>query len=200
MTRSRDEPAARPSATDVVDDSRRLAERLGAGRYDLECVGLQMLTPRMRRIELHSEDLASFSYEAGQDLMVTIAAEAGSIVRRRYTIRLLDQTDAVIAIDVVLHAHGPGARWATTVAPGDRVEAIGPRGKVSVMTAGTRPRPTGRAQSTSSCDGLISPRWMDRASLHHHSRDAVLQPRCGFALGRGAQIRLRPQRLSILAA
>lgn len=34
MTRSRDEPAARPSATDVVDDSRRLAERLGAGRYD----------------------------------------------------------------------------------------------------------------------------------------------------------------------
>ena len=115
------------------DDSRRLAERIGTGRYDLECVDVQMLTPTMRRIKLHADDLTSFSHEAGQDLMLTIAADKRSIVRRRYTIRMFDQIAAVVAIDVVLHGDGPGARWAAAVAPGDRVEAIGPRGKVSVV-------------------------------------------------------------------
>jgi NADPH-dependent ferric siderophore reductase len=33
---------------------------------------------------------------------------------------------------VVLHGDGPAATWAATVQPGGRIEAIGPRGKVTV--------------------------------------------------------------------
>jgi NADPH-dependent ferric siderophore reductase len=54
-------------------------------------------------------------------------------VRRRYTIRSHDRAAGVIAVDVVLHGDGPGARWAATARPGARVEAIGPRGKITVV-------------------------------------------------------------------
>jgi NADPH-dependent ferric siderophore reductase len=61
-----------------------------------------------------------------------VARLDGRIVRRRYTIRDLDPSTATVTLDVVLHGAGPGARWVAGAAPGDRIEAIGPRGKVVV--------------------------------------------------------------------
>ena len=35
-----------------------------------------------------------------------------------------------LTLDVVLHGDGPGERWIRSAQPGDRIEGIGPRGKV----------------------------------------------------------------------
>jgi NADPH-dependent ferric siderophore reductase len=50
---------------------------------------------------------------------------------RRYSIRNLDQQHAVLELNIVTHGvHGPGARWAASATVGDRVDGVGPRGKV----------------------------------------------------------------------
>jgi NADPH-dependent ferric siderophore reductase len=113
-------------------DSRALAERIGADVYDLEVVDAASLTPSMRRVVFGGDALAAFRYEPGQDLMFGIADERGSEVRRRYTIRSFDAGATTIAVDAVLHGDGPGAKWFGDARTGDRLEAIGPRGKVTV--------------------------------------------------------------------
>jgi NADPH-dependent ferric siderophore reductase len=51
-------------------------------------------------------------------------------VRRRYTIRALERERRLLTIDVVRHADGPGERWVAAARPGDKIEGIGPRGKI----------------------------------------------------------------------
>jgi NADPH-dependent ferric siderophore reductase len=71
----------------------------------------------------------------GQDVMLLVAAEGRKPVRRRYTIRRLDAAAATLTLDVVLHGDGPGERWVRAARPGDRIEGIGPRGKVFASPA-----------------------------------------------------------------
>jgi len=88
------------------------------------------LTPHLQRIELTAAELDGFGYAPGQDVMVLVAAEGRRPLRRRYTIRHLDRAARILTIDVVLHGDGPGERWVRSAAPGDRIEGIGPRGKI----------------------------------------------------------------------
>ena len=103
----------------------------GASLWQLEVVSTVLLTPRMRRIEFTAENLGDLVYQPGQDLMLRIPSE-GRTVNRRYTIRSLDRDRVVLAIDAVVHGDGQGSRWLTGAVPGDRLEAIGPRGKIGV--------------------------------------------------------------------
>lgn len=107
-------------------DTVTLAERLGVEALVLEVVAIAEPSPSIRRITFRGDSLVGLDHAPGQDLMFTVPGE----VRRRYTIRALDPTKGVLEIDVLLHSDGPGARWAADLAPGDRTEAIGPRGKV----------------------------------------------------------------------
>jgi NADPH-dependent ferric siderophore reductase len=84
----------------------------------------------MQRLQLTAAELDAFSYQPGQDVMVLVAADGRKPVRRRYTIRHFDRSARIITIDVVLHGDGPGERWVRSVQPGDRIEGIGPRGKI----------------------------------------------------------------------
>ena len=52
------------------------------------------------------------------------------LTNRRYTIRAADPKAATVTVDLVVHGDGPGAQWAAKAAPGDGLDAIGPRGKV----------------------------------------------------------------------
>jgi NADPH-dependent ferric siderophore reductase len=88
------------------------------------------LTPHMHRLQLAAAELDGFSYQPGQDVMLLVAADGRKPVRRRYTIRQFDRTAQIITIDVVLHGAGPGERWVRAAGPGDRIEGIGPRGKI----------------------------------------------------------------------
>jgi len=53
-------------------------------------------------------------------------------VRRRYTIRRFDRDRASLTIDVLMHGNGPGMRWAQAARPGVSIDAIGPRGKITL--------------------------------------------------------------------
>lgn len=100
--------------------------------WPLVIVEVRDVARAMRRLTLGGEGLQSFAYEAGNDLMVPLAENGGPTVCRRYTIRHFDRAAARIDLDVVLHGDGIGARWAASAEVGERVEAGGPRGKITL--------------------------------------------------------------------
>jgi NADPH-dependent ferric siderophore reductase len=102
----------------------------GTRKLHFEVTETRQLTPHMQRLSLTAPELAGFSYQPGQDIMLLVAADDRRPVRRRYTIRQLDTDRRLLIIDVVLHGDGPGERWIRAAGPGDRIEGIGPRGKV----------------------------------------------------------------------
>lgn len=108
-----------------------LLQRLpGVAAWDLVVVAAGRVTPSMQRLVLTADGLDRLEHQPGQDLMVAVPPDH---VRRRYTIRRLDRAARTVELQIVLHGDGPGARWAAAARPGDRVEAIGPRGKVTVV-------------------------------------------------------------------
>jgi NADPH-dependent ferric siderophore reductase len=122
-----------PPSTPPSPETSALVARLGdVTAFDLEVTASVAVTPTMRRISCTAPGLAEFSYQPGQDLMLTVPTSSGATFRRRYTIRAFDPTGPTVDLDFVLHGDGPAATWATTVQPGGHIEAIGPRGKVTV--------------------------------------------------------------------
>jgi NADPH-dependent ferric siderophore reductase len=99
-------------------------------KLHFEVLSARLLTPHMQRLELTAPELDGFSYRPGQDVMLLVAADGRRPVRRRYTIRNFDAAAATLTMDVVLHGDGPGERWVRAARAGDRIEGIGPRGKV----------------------------------------------------------------------
>jgi NADPH-dependent ferric siderophore reductase len=120
----------------VASDSSALIARLGdVSQWELEVTTTTDITPTMRRIRCTAPGLADLSYQPGQDLMLSVPAAGETSFRRRYTIRAFDRAVPAVDLDVVLHGDGPAATWASSVQPGGRIEAIGPRGKVTVDPA-----------------------------------------------------------------
>ena len=86
----------------------------------------------MQRLVLTAPELAELTYRPGQDVMLLVAVDGNRPVRRRYTIRALDTARQQLTMDIVRHGEGPGERWVGSAQPGDRIEGIGPRGKIFV--------------------------------------------------------------------
>ena len=101
--------------------------------WQLEVAAVQDLTPRMRRVQLTSPDLDHFDYLAGQDMALTFRRGDSPPVRRRYTIRHYDRDQRRLDLEFVLHGDGPGMRWAQAARPGDGIEVVGPRGKITLV-------------------------------------------------------------------
>jgi NADPH-dependent ferric siderophore reductase len=101
--------------------------------WSLRVADIVDVTSRTRHVWLTSPDLAQFSYAPGQDLMVLVDTSRGRIIRRRYTIRSLDPSTLLLDLHMIVHTDGPGARWARGLRAGDVVEAIGPRGKITLV-------------------------------------------------------------------
>jgi NADPH-dependent ferric siderophore reductase len=96
----------------------------------LEVAENRRLTPGMQQVVLTAPELAHFRFRPGQDIMLLVAVDDGRPVRRRYTIRALDQAARRLTLGIVRHTGGPGERWVREARPGDTVEGIGPRGKI----------------------------------------------------------------------
>jgi NADPH-dependent ferric siderophore reductase len=125
------EPGPPAGAVAINDPFAQLAGPLAdTTRMRLEVISTTLLTPHMERLVLTAPELAEFSYRAGQDVMLMVAIDGDRPVRRRYTIRAADQPQQMLTLDVVRHGDGPGERWVRSAQPGDRIEGIGPRGKI----------------------------------------------------------------------
>ncbi len=66
--------------------------------------------------------------------MIVVDTSGGRIIRRRYTIRRFDAAAQLLDLQIIMHTGGPGARWARGLQVGDQIEALGPRGKITLAT------------------------------------------------------------------
>jgi NADPH-dependent ferric siderophore reductase len=104
----------------------------GTTRLTLTVTGSGALTPHMHRLQLTAPELAGLRYLPGQDMMLLVGVEGNRPVRRRYTIRDLDTARQSVTLDVVRHGAGPGEQWVSAARPGDTIEGIAPRGKITM--------------------------------------------------------------------
>ena len=125
-------PRLAPVTPEGEETSALLRRLPGVRSFDLELVDAEMRTPAMRRLRFTGQGLETLEAFAGQDLMVAVPAPGHQHFRRRYTIRRFDPAVPAVDLDIVLHGDGPGAAWARAARPGDRVEAVGPRGKIGL--------------------------------------------------------------------
>jgi NADPH-dependent ferric siderophore reductase len=114
------------------EQTARVAARLdGVVALDLEVVAAEELLDGVRALRLRGE-LLGFSPWPGQDVMVSVPPGSPSARFRRYTVRRWDPDDGTLELWVTTATGGPGAGWATSATPGDRVDAAGPRGKIAL--------------------------------------------------------------------
>jgi NADPH-dependent ferric siderophore reductase len=108
----------------------RTASIPGVRPLELETVEAIDLGPHMRRIRLSGSGLQDFTYQPGQDVMLVLSGGERPLCRR-YTIRGFDPASQVLELNIVAHGvHGPGASWAAETQPGDKINGVGPRGKI----------------------------------------------------------------------
>ncbi len=100
--------------------------------WQLEVIESEPLSPNLQRVLLTASDLDGFRYVAGQDLMLRVPQAQERVVNRRYTIRSFDVARSAVTLDVSLHGLGPGTDWVRAARVGDRIDAIGPRGKITL--------------------------------------------------------------------
>jgi NADPH-dependent ferric siderophore reductase len=103
-----------------------------ASLWHLEVIETGLLTPNLHRMVLAAQGLSDLRYRPGQDLMLRVPQPGGRVINRRYTIRKFDPARSAVALDVSLHGAGPGTDWVRTAPVGSRIDAIGPRGKISL--------------------------------------------------------------------
>jgi NADPH-dependent ferric siderophore reductase len=109
----------------------------GSYLLDLEVVGVDEVAPHVRLITMASSDLVGFDYTPGQDLLFEFP-DGDTTLRRRYTIRRLDPGAGIADFEIEIHdGRGPATRWAAKAEIGEHLEAIGPRGGISLRPTAT---------------------------------------------------------------
>jgi NADPH-dependent ferric siderophore reductase len=112
--------------------TQRLVSIPGVRPLELEVVDVADMGEHMRRIILGGAALQDFTYQPGQDVMLVLSGGERPL-SRRYTIRGFDQASKTLELNIVAHGvHGPGADWASQTVAGDRINGVGPRGKIFV--------------------------------------------------------------------
>jgi NADPH-dependent ferric siderophore reductase len=115
----------------------RLAERLeGVVAIELEVADAAEVAPGLRALTLVG-DLGAFEPWPGQDLMVSVPPGDAAPRWRRYTVRRIDRAAGRLDLWVTTGTGGPGATWALDATTGDRVDAVGPRGKIALRDGAT---------------------------------------------------------------
>jgi NADPH-dependent ferric siderophore reductase len=110
-----------------------LSRSPASAAWQFRVIDSEMIGPRLLQVGLQAPRLAEFTYAPGQDLTVLVSHSGGRAVRRRYTVRRLDRAGCRLDLDIYLHGPGLGSTWAQSLRPQDVVEAIGPRGKITIV-------------------------------------------------------------------
>lgn len=118
----------------VLDSLHNFIMRKGRRVWPLAVIGKAQIAPRMVRVTFTGPDLDELKWTRGQDVVLEIPTAAG-LSRRHYTIRMHDPAAKMLAIDFVLHGEGVSGLWLESLKPGDRIDAVGPRGHTYVREA-----------------------------------------------------------------
>lgn len=102
----------------------------GVSAYQVTIASAANRGNSLRQIVFTGPDLASFTYQPGQDIMVPLIDGPDKITTRRYSVRSFDAAGPTLTLEIVLHSGGLGMNWAKSLQPGDSLEIAGPRGKI----------------------------------------------------------------------
>lgn len=103
--------------------------RYNTRRRSLVVAEITALSPKMRRIILHSPELSDFeSLGVDDHIKLFFPDGTGETVMRDYTPRAFDRSKALLTIDFALHENGPATSWARHAKVGDMLDIGGPRG------------------------------------------------------------------------
>lgn len=120
------------STTRPTDTSSLLARLAGTQAFTLTLSERAQLSPNLVHLTLSGLP-TDLKVTPGQDLMLAVPVEGGDgSFRRRYSVRRVDATHRSIDLWIHTAAGGPGTRWATEAPLGSTIEAIGPRGKITL--------------------------------------------------------------------
>jgi len=109
----------------------------GSYLLDLEVIGVDEVAPHVRLVTMASSDLVGFEYAPGQDLLFEFP-DGDRTLRRRCTIRRSDPALGIADFEIEIHdGRGPATRWAAKAELGAHLEAIGPRGGISLRSTAT---------------------------------------------------------------
>lgn len=132
---------------DIVWTGDEVGPALPADLRVLRVARMEWLTPRMKRVVFHGDDLARydrrdqlhcrliFQPKSASSLEWPVLDDRGHVVwpdgqklaTRVYTIRHIDAAAGELAVDFALHERpGPATRWAMAAEPGDIVGILGP--------------------------------------------------------------------------
>jgi NADPH-dependent ferric siderophore reductase len=109
--------------------SLQLAERTGANAVRCEVVATARLSTSLMEVSLRGSAVA-LAGVPGNDIMLRLPDVHGRLVSRRYSVRDVDAEKDELTLWVTTDHEGLGSSWVRTAAPGDEVDAIGPRGKI----------------------------------------------------------------------
>jgi NADPH-dependent ferric siderophore reductase len=113
------------------DSSKQLAQRLNATAALCEVVSTTPLSTSVHEVVL-SGHAATLGGHPGSDVMIRFEDAHGRAVRRRYSVRAVDEALDTFTLWLTIDHVGPGSTWVRTAAPGDVVDVIGPRGKITL--------------------------------------------------------------------
>ncbi|MFD0922748.1 siderophore-interacting protein [Saccharopolyspora rosea] len=108
------------------------SRRFGDHRFlDARIVAVDDVNPEMREIRLRGPALARLSSKPGAHLPVEVPVPGQQPVLRTYSVWRHSPADASLTLRVAVHRPGgPGSRWATAAAAGDRIRLGVPRNRI----------------------------------------------------------------------
>jgi len=115
-----------PTAPDP--SSVELAQRLNASADLFEVVSSTPLGASLHEVVLHGNP--AIGGVAGNDVMLRVLDAKGRYVRRRYSVRDVDEPRGQLTLWIVTSHEGAGSAWAASATPGDQIDVVGPRGKI----------------------------------------------------------------------
>lgn len=113
------------------DSSIELADRLHTNAGVCEVVATTQLSTSVLEVIL-AGDAPQLVGVPGNDVMVRMLNPEGKSVRRRYSVRSLDESLDQFSLWVTTEHDGPGSHWARSAHAGDLVDIVGPRGKIGL--------------------------------------------------------------------
>jgi NADPH-dependent ferric siderophore reductase len=120
-----------PVTNEPDDSSKQLAERVGAVASLCAVVSATQLSTSIYELVLRG-NATTLAGTAGNDVMIRLTDSKGRFVRRRYSVRALNEAANEFTLWITVEHEGPGSTWVKGAKKDELVDVIGPRGKIAL--------------------------------------------------------------------